>query len=226
MAGAAADDDGDCREPAYREHPGGPGRSHRARVMRTEVAIIGAGPAGLLLGQLLTRAGIANVILERSTSEHVLSRIRAGVLEDGTVHLLEQVGSAGRLHREGLIHAGIEIAFDGARHPDDLAQHADGRCVTVYGQTEVTHDLMDARDADGRVTVYSAEDVRPHDFDGAQPYVTYRQNDVEQRLDCAFIAGCDGYHGVCRQRVPQAATKTYERIYPFGWLGLLADVPP
>ena len=194
--------------------------------MRTEVAIIGAGPAGLLLGQLLSRAGIDNVILERSSAEHVLSRIRAGVLEDGTVRLLEEVGSAGRLRREGLTHTGIEIAFDGARHRIDLARHAGGRHVTVYGQTEVTHDLMDARVADGHTTVYGAEDVQPHDFEGEHPYVTYRQDGVQHRLDCAFIAGCDGYHGVCRQSVPEAAATSYERVYPFGWLGVLADVPP
>jgi p-hydroxybenzoate 3-monooxygenase len=194
--------------------------------MRTEVAIIGAGPAGLLLGQLLSRAGIDNVILERSTREHVLSRIRAGVLEDGTVHLLEQVGSAGRLHREGLVHTGIEIAFDGVRHRIDLKRNSGGRVVTVYGQTEVTHDLMDARDADGHTTIYSADDVQPNDFNGDHPYVTYRQDGVEQRFDCAFIAGCDGYHGVCRQSVPKSAVSTYERLYPFGWLGVLADVPP
>ena len=138
----------------------------------------------------------------------MLSRIRAGVLEDGTVRLLEQVGCAARLHREGLVHAGIEIAFDGQRHRIDLEHNSGGRVVTVYGQTEVTHDLMDARDADGHTTIYSAEDVQPHDFDGDQPYVTYRKDGAEQRLDCAFIAGCDGYHGVCRQSVPKSAVST------------------
>jgi p-hydroxybenzoate 3-monooxygenase len=194
--------------------------------MRTEVAIIGAGPAGLLLGQLLTRAGIDNVILERSTAAHVLSRIRAGVLEQGTVQLLEDVGCAARLHREGLRHDGIEMAFGGMRHRFDLAELSGGRWVTVYGQTEVTHDLMDARAADGGVTVYEAADVQPHDFDGERPYVTYRKDGVEHRLDCSFIAGCDGYHGIARQSVPAAALTVYERVFPFGWLGILADVPP
>jgi p-hydroxybenzoate 3-monooxygenase len=194
--------------------------------MRTEVAIIGAGPAGLLLGQLLTRAGIDNVILERSTADHVLSRIRAGVLEQGTVSLLEEVGCAVRLHKEGLRHDGIEIAFAGARHRFDLADLSGGKWVTVYGQTEVTHDLMDARAADGGTTVYEAADVRPHDFETGQPYVTYRKDGTEHRLDCAFIAGCDGYHGVARHSVPAAALTLYERIFPFGWLGILADVPP
>jgi p-hydroxybenzoate 3-monooxygenase len=194
--------------------------------MRTEVAIIGAGPAGLLLGQLLTRAGIDNVILERSTAEHVLSRIRAGVLEQGTVELLEEVGCADRLHREGLRHDGIEMAFAGTRHRFDLTELSGGKWVTVYGQTEVTHDLMDARAADGGVTVYEAADVRPHDFDTGRPHVTYRKAGVEHRLDCSFIAGCDGYHGVARQSVPPGALTTYERVFPFGWLGILADVPP
>jgi p-hydroxybenzoate 3-monooxygenase len=194
--------------------------------MRTEVAIVGAGPAGLLLGQLLTGAGIDNVILERSTADHVLSRIRAGVLEQGTVGLLEDVGCAERLHREGLRHDGIGMAFGGQRHRLDLADLSGGKWVTVYGQTEVTHDLMDARAADGSSTVYEAADVALHDFDTAQPFVTYRQNGVEQRLDCAFIAGCDGFHGVARQSVPAEALRHYERVYGFGWLGVLADVPP
>jgi p-hydroxybenzoate 3-monooxygenase len=194
--------------------------------MRTQVAIIGAGPAGLLLGQLLSQAGIDNVILERSSAAHVLSRIRAGVLEPGTVTLLEQVGCAHRLHRDGLRHGGIEIAFEGARHRVDLEKHSGGRWVTVYGQTEVTHDLMDARAAAGRLTVYEAGEVQPHDFDSDHPHVTYLTGGGEQRLDCDVIAGCDGYHGVCRQSIPAAALTTYERVFSFGWLGVLADVPP
>jgi p-hydroxybenzoate 3-monooxygenase len=194
--------------------------------MRTEVAIVGGGPAGLLLGQLLGGAGIDNVILERSTAEHVLSRIRAGVLEPGTVQLLEEAGCAGRLHLEGLRHDGIEIAFGGACHRIDLAKHSGGRWVTVYGQTEVTRDLMAARAAAGHRTVYEAADVQPRDFDTARPHVSYVRDGVEHRLDCAFIAGCDGYHGICRRSVPDGALTAYERVYPFGWLGILADVPP
>lgn len=194
--------------------------------MRTEVAIIGAGPAGLLLGQLLSGAGIANVIIERSSVAHVLSRIRAGVLEQGTVTLLERVGAAGRLHREGLRHEGVEIAFGGRLHRVDLTGLSGGKSVTVYGQTEVTHDLVDARAAGGQITVYEAADVQLHDLATDRPYVTYRKDGASHRLDCAFIAGCDGYHGVARQTLPPAALRTYERVYPFGWLGVLADVPP
>jgi p-hydroxybenzoate 3-monooxygenase len=194
--------------------------------MRTQVAIIGAGPAGLLLGQLLHRAGIDNVILERSSSAHVLSRIRAGVLEQGTVALLDEVGCGARLHAEGLVHDGIDIAFGDAVHRIDLRHHSGGRSVTVYGQTEVTRDLMAARAAEGCTTIYEAADVALHEFDGVAPWVSFTQDGVEQRLDCAFIAGCDGFHGVSRRSVPAAALTTFERAYPFGWLGVMADVPP
>lgn len=194
--------------------------------MRTKVAIVGAGPAGLLLGQLLQGAGIDNVIVERSSAAHVLSRIRAGVLEQGTVALLDAVGCGTRLHQEGLRHDGIEIAFGGVRHRIDLERHSGGKWVTVYGQTEVTHDLMDARAAAGGVTLYEAAGVEPRDFDGDHPYLTFQTHGAEQRLDCDYIVGCDGHHGVCRQSLPATALRTYERIYPFGWLGILADVPP
>ena len=193
--------------------------------MRTQVAIIGAGPAGLLLGQLLATAGIDNVILERATAAHVLSRIRAGVLEEGTVRLLEEAGCAGRLHREGLVHEGIDLAFAGVRHRIDFKRLA-GRTMTVYGQTEVTRDLMDARAAAGLTTIYEADEVAPHDFDGNAPAVAYRAGGRTHRLDCDFIAGCDGSHGISRASVPAHALTTYERVYPFGWLGILADVPP
>ena len=193
--------------------------------MRTQVAIVGAGPAGLLLGQLLSNAGIDNVIVERSSAAHVLSRIRAGVLEQGTVALLEQAGCATRLHAEGLVHEGIEIAYDGARHRFDLKQLSGGSTVTVYGQTEITRDLMDARAASGRTTIYEAEGVAIHDIDRA-PFLTWRKDGAEHRLDCDVIAGCDGFHGVSRHSVPASAIQLYERVYPFGWLGLLADVPP
>ena len=193
--------------------------------MRTQVAIIGAGPAGLLLGALLGKAGIDNVIVERSTPEHVLSRIRAGVLEDGTVRLLDAVGCGARLHADGLVHEGIHIAFEGGLHRIELQRHSSGRSVTVYGQTEVTRDLMDARDATGMTTVYGAADVRLEGI-ADRPRVTFTVGGREQVLDCEFIAGCDGYHGVSRQSVPEGALRIFERVYPFGWLGILADVPP
>ncbi|WFP79152.1 4-hydroxybenzoate 3-monooxygenase [Mesorhizobium sp. WSM4906] len=194
--------------------------------MRTQVAIIGSGPSGLLLGQLLATIGIETVIVERSTREHVLGRVRAGVLEQGTVDLLGEAGAAGRLHAEGLPHSGISLAFDGRLHRIDLTGLTGGKHVTVYGQTEVTHDLMDKREAAGLVTVYEAANVALHDFDSASPFVTYDKDGVTHRIDCDFIAGCDGYHGVSRRTVPEGALKTFERQYPFGWLGVLAEVPP
>ncbi len=194
--------------------------------MRTQVVIIGSGPAGLLLGQLLTNSGIDNVILERVTRDYVLSRIRAGVLEEGMCDMLDEAGAGQRMHAEGLPHDGFDLAFDGRRHRIDLHGLTGGKRVMVYGQTEVTHDLMDAREATGGVTVYEAADVTPHDFDGEHPYVTYRENGTEKRIDCDFIAGCDGYHGVARKSAPEALLRTYERVYPFGWLGIIADVPP
>src|SRR6187431_606545 len=193
--------------------------------MRTQVAIVGAGPAGLLLGQLLHKEGIDTLILERRSAEYVGSRIRAGVLEQGTVDVLERAGVAGRLHAEGLIHDGVEIGFRGQRHRIDL-KALTGKCVTVYGQTEVTHDLMSARAASGAQSVYEAEDVALHDFGGSSPRVTYRHQGAAHEVACDFIAGCDGFHGVSRRSVPASALKVFERVYPFGWLGLLADVPP
>jgi p-hydroxybenzoate 3-monooxygenase len=194
--------------------------------MRTQVAIIGSGPSGLLLGQLLTNAGIANVILERTSQEHVLGRIRAGVLEEGMAAMLDEAGAGERMHAEGLPHNGFDLAFDGRHHRIDLFGLTGGKRVMVYGQTELTRDLMDKRAATGGISVYEATEVMPRDFDGAAPYVTYKKEGVEHRIDCDFIAGCDGYHGVSRKSVPIEALATYERVYPFGWLGILAEVKP
>ncbi|MEP7102405.1 MAG: 4-hydroxybenzoate 3-monooxygenase [Burkholderiales bacterium] len=193
---------------------------------RTQVAIIGAGPAGLLLGQLLHRAGIANVIIERQSGEYVLGRIRAGVLEQTTCDLLDEAGVGARMHAEGLVHGGIELAFGGARHRIDMQTLTGGKHVTVYGQTEVTRDLMEARRAEGLSTVYEASDVALHDFDGANPRVTYTQDGSTHTLHCDFISGCDGYHGVSRASVPEGALRTFEKVYPFGWLGILAETKP
>ena len=189
--------------------------------MRHQVVIVGAGPAGLMLGRLLELAGIDAIILERRSADYVLGRIRAGVLEQGTVALMERVGLGQRMHAEGLVHHGIDLSFDGDRHRIDFTALID-RHVMVYGQTEVTRDLMGVRQAP---TIYEAEDVTLHDFDG-QPWVTYRKDGQTHRIDCDFIAGCDGYHGVARQSVPQQALTTFERVYPFGWLGVLVDKPP
>src|SRR3954467_5736173 len=195
------------------------------QVLRTKVAIIGAGPAGLLLGQLLHLYGIDNVIVERRSPEYVLGRIRAGLLEEGTVALLEEVGAGARAHREGLVHHGVELAFGGARHRIDM-HAATGKTVMIYGQTEVTRDLMTARADAGLSTVYEAADVTPHDFDSDTPRVSYVKDGVGHEIVCDFIAGCDGSHGISRASVPEAAIRTFERIYPFGWLGILSETPP
>ncbi|WP_119388503.1 4-hydroxybenzoate 3-monooxygenase [Taklimakanibacter lacteus] len=194
--------------------------------MRTQVAIIGSGPSGLLLGQILSGAGIANVVVDRTRRDHILARVRAGVLEQGTVRVLDQAGLGARLHNEGLIHDGFSLAFDERDHRIDLAGLTGGKHVTVYGQTEITRDLLDARETDGMLSLYDVEDVVPHDFDGERPYVTLIHDGKPLRIDCDFIAGCDGFHGASRRAVPPSAMTCYERIYPFGWLGLLAEVPP
>jgi p-hydroxybenzoate 3-monooxygenase len=193
--------------------------------LRTKVAIIGAGPAGLLLGQLLHSYGVDNVILERQTPDYVLGRIRAGLLEEGTVALLDEVGAGARAHREGLVHRGVELAFSGARHRIDM-HAATGKTMMIYGQTEVTRDLMTARADSGLTTVYKAADVAPHDFDSDHPRVSYVKDGVTHEIACDFIAGCDGFHGVSRSSVPVAAIRTFERVYPFGWLGILSETPP
>ncbi len=193
--------------------------------MRTQVVIVGSGPSGLLLGQLLANAGIDNIILDRVDRDYILGRIRAGVLEVGAVDLLDRAGCGERMHKEGLVHDGFELSFAGRRHRIHL-KGLTGTSVMVYGQTELTRDLMDHRAATGGTTIYNAANVTPHDFGGASPYVTYEQDGVTHRIDCDYIAGCDGFHGVCRASVEGKGLHTFEKVYPFGWLGLLADVPP
>jgi len=193
--------------------------------MRTQVAIIGSGPSGLLLGALLDRAGIANVVLDRVDRGYILGRIRAGVLESGTADLLDLVGVGARMHAEGLVHDGFEMSFGGSLCRVDL-KALSGKSVTIYGQTELTRDLMDAREARNLPTIYNAKNATPHDFDGVSPYVTYDKDGVTHRIDCDFIAGCDGYHGASRAAVEGKGLNHFEKIYPFGWLGVLADVPP
>jgi len=193
--------------------------------MRTQVAIIGAGPSGLLLGQLLSLAGIDNMILEQKSKDYVLSRIRAGVVEQGAVKLLEEARAAERLHREGLVHDGTEIAFQGRRRRIDF-KALTGKVVTVYGQTEITRDLMDAREAIGAETVYEAADVALFDLKSDRPRVSWREGGETHELQCDYVAGCDGFHGVSRRSIPESEIAAFERVYPFGWLGVLVEKPP
>ncbi len=194
--------------------------------MRTQVVIVGAGPSGLLLGQLLHREGIDNIVLELRSKDYVLGRIRAGVLEQVAVDLLGHAGVDARLKAEGLPHHGIELGFDGRRHRVDLHRLTGGKEVMVYGQTEVTRDLMDAREAAGLPTAYSVPDVSIHGFDTNHPVVRCTLDGKPVEIACDFIAGCDGFHGVSRASVPPEALSHFERVYPFGWMGLLADTPP
>lgn len=193
---------------------------------RTQVVIVGAGPSGLLLGALLHKAGIDHVILERQSSDYVLSRIRAGVLEQVTVDLLHECGAHERMVAEGLPHSGIELLFKGERHRIDIAKLTQGKHVVVYGQTEVTRDLMDQRKRLGLHTEYEAKDVSLHDITGTNPKVRYTKDGITHEISCDFIAACDGYHGVGRASIPADKLQIYEKVYPFGWLGVLADVPP
>lgn len=194
--------------------------------MKTQVAIVGAGPAGLLLGQLLHKAGIDTVILERHAPDYVLGRIRAGVLEQGTADLLREAGASARMDAEGLLHDGFELVLNGRRERIDLKALTGGKQVMVYGQTEVTRDLMQARAASGAMSVYEAADVALHDVTSEKPYVTFTHQGERVRLDCDYIAGCDGFHGVARRSIPAERLSVFERVYPFGWLGLLSDTPP
>jgi p-hydroxybenzoate 3-monooxygenase len=194
--------------------------------MRTNVVIVGAGPSGLLLGQLLFKAGVDAIIVERQTPDYVLGRIRAGVLEQVTLDVLAQAGVDKRLAKDGLPHTGFDLLFKGERHRIDLEGLTGGKKVMVYGQTEVTRDLMAAREASGLTTHYEAQSVQIHDFDSAHPSVSFMKDGVTQTIQCDFIAGCDGFHGVCRASVPRQSIQEFEKVYPFGWLGVLADTPP
>ncbi|MDV7559642.1 4-hydroxybenzoate 3-monooxygenase [Acinetobacter baumannii] len=194
-------------------------------ILKTQVAIIGSGPAGLLLGQLLYKAGIDHIIVEQRSAEYVASRIRAGILEQVSVDLLKQAGVDQNLKEKGLPHSGIEILTNGELHRVDLAALTGGKQVTVYGQTEVTKDLMAARKAAQLTSFYEAQNVQVKDFYTA-PKVEFEYQGKAFQIQCDFIAGCDGYHGVCRASVPEDKIKTFEKVYPFGWLGVLADVPP
>lgn len=196
-----------------------------ARTLKTQVCIIGAGPSGLLLAQLLANAGIDTIVLDRKDRNYIQGRVRAGVLEQGTVEALEEAGVADRLHREGIPHDGFELAFDGQRHRIDL-KGLTGKQVTVYGQTEVTRDLFDKRFAQGQAFFFNVEDVRFQNLRTGAPTVSFRHDGGEVQVSCDFVAGCDGYHGVSRQAIPADLLKTFERVYPFGWLGILVDKPP
>ena len=193
--------------------------------MRTQVGIVGGGPAGLLLARLLELAGIETAVLERRTPEYLRARVRAGLLEQGTVDLLAEAGVGERLARERLIHEGVELAFDGRRHRIDL-KGLTRRVVTIYGQAEIQKDLMDAHAATGTNVVYEAEDVSLHGLTGDAPRLRYHKGGSSHEIACDFIAGCDGFHGVSRQAIPQEVIRIYERVYPFGWLGILSDTRP
>lgn len=193
--------------------------------MKTQVAIIGGGPSGLLLSQLLYTQGIESIVLERKTQDYVLGRIRAGVLETGLVKLLEEAGCADRLHSEGYVHDGTLISYGDEMFRIDFTERT-GTPVIVYGQTEVTRDLYEAREKAGGQIEYNVEDVVIHDADKDAPYVTYRVGSEERRIDCDFVAGCDGFHGVSRKTIPEDVRREYEKVYPFGWLGVLSETPP
>lgn len=193
--------------------------------MRTQVAIIGGGPSGLLLSQLLHKHGVESVIIERRTREHVLSRVRAGVLEQGLASLMRQAGVGERMDRQGFIHNGTHIAFDESMFRVDFAEHID-KSVLIYGQTELTRDLYDAREAAGGTLIFNAENVVIEDAKTDFPYVTCTSEGVDHRIDCDFVAGCDGFHGVSRKTIPESVRTEYEKIYPFGWLGVLSETQP
>ncbi|WP_221797023.1 4-hydroxybenzoate 3-monooxygenase [Oceanobacter mangrovi] len=194
--------------------------------MKTQVAIIGSGPSGLLLGQLLHKQGIENVILDRVDRDYILGRIRAGILEQGFVDLVREAGVSERMDAEGHVHEGVELSINNDRFRIDLKELTGGDTVMCYGQVEITRDLMDAREAAALPTYYNTESVQLHDVKSDSPYVTFIYEGEECRLECDYIAGCDGFHGVSRQTIPAELRTEHERVYPFGWLGLMADVPP
>jgi p-hydroxybenzoate 3-monooxygenase len=197
-----------------------------ARIARTQVGIVGAGPAGLLLGHLLHLQGIDSVILEARSRAYIEERVRAGVVEQGAADLLRAAGLGERMDREGLVHKGIEIRFNGEGHRIDLFGLSGGKAVTVYGQHELVKDMVAARLATGRPLVFEAGDVTPADFDGPRPRLLYSKDGETHELHCDVIAGCDGFHGICRAAIPQALLTLYERVYPFAWLGILVEAPP
>jgi p-hydroxybenzoate 3-monooxygenase len=195
-------------------------------LMNTQVAIVGAGPAGLLLAHLLRMQGIESVVLEARSREYVEARVRAGVLEQGTVDLLTEAGVGDRLHEEGLVHHGLELRFDGRGHRIDLSELTGGRAITVYGQQEVVKDLIAARLDAGGELLFEVDDVTVHDLESEAPAVRFRHDGSEHELRCAVVAGCDGFHGVCRDAIPAGTLSVFEREYPFAWLGILAEVAP
>jgi p-hydroxybenzoate 3-monooxygenase len=194
--------------------------------MKTQVCIIGGGPSGLLLSQLLHLQGIETVVLERQSREYVLSRIRAGVLENGFTKLMRQAQCGERMDKEGEVHDGFFIAHEGKLDRVDLHKYSNGNSVMVYGQTELTRDLYEARDRMNGIVIHNAEDVQPHDVKGVKPYVTYRKDNAECRIDCDYVIGADGFHGVSRKSIPPDVLKEYEKVYPFGWLGVLSRTKP
>jgi p-hydroxybenzoate 3-monooxygenase len=193
--------------------------------MKTQITIIGGGPSGLLLSQLLHRRGIDSIVLERKTKDYVLGRIRAGVLEQGFVRLMEEAGCADRLHAEGFVHTGTLISYGGEMFRLDFQEHT-GTPVIVYGQTEVTRDLYDAREKAGGQIEFNVDNVVIHDANSDAPHVTYSVDGDQRRIECDFVAGCDGFHGVSRQTIPLEVRREYEKVYPFGWLGILSETPP
>ena len=194
--------------------------------MKTQVCIIGGGPSGLMLSQLLHLQGIETVVLERQSREYVLSRIRAGVLENGFTKLMRQAQCGERMDKEGEVHDGFFIAHEGKLDRVDLHKYSNGNSVMVYGQTELTRDLYEARDRMNGIVIHNAEDVQPHDVKGVKPYVTYRKDNAECRIDCDYVIGADGFHGVSRKSIPPDVLKEYEKVYPFGWLGVLSRTKP
>jgi p-hydroxybenzoate 3-monooxygenase len=201
-------------------------KSGREVKMRTQVGIVGAGPAGLVLAELLHQAGIESVVLELHTRQYVEERVRAGVLEQGTVDLMNAMGLGERMMRQGLMHYGIELRFGGKSHRVDFKELTGGKGVMIYAQHEVIHDLVEARLKEGGQVHYEAKDVSVRGFEGERPVIRYRKDGKEEELECDFIAGCDGFHGCCRDAIPQDVLKIYDRHYPFGWLGILAEAPP